>query len=424
MTSGTTDHVHVAHLVDLLGDADPGVRLRSAVDLGEGRHEDAAAAIVERFGLEHDFAVREMLTWAALRLRDAALPHLDEALDSARWLARLQAVHTLSKLGNPDAAARLVPLIDDPVDAVAARAYGAAAQAGDPRVVPALVAQLSRGNSDHRNSLTVALGVFGTWAAPALAGALRESDRTDVRRHAADTLGHLGSPGADQATPALADALRDPDEGVRIAALNALGQLTLPSACEVVDRAADSSEPRLRHLAARLAERRPSDIAIALAARARPGPEVAGGTGHGARAGSTVADAGLAPFPHGRAGPWPVPNLALVSCEGGPFAAELAPILALQVEVCRPQYLSRDDVPAQVVARVRSEAAAQARANGRSESMADRIAAGRVEQFIHETVLLEQVSVANPGAIVKDLLFGREVRITWFAGLDIDSDRW
>jgi len=53
-----------------------------------------------------------------------------------------------------------------------------------------------------------------------------------------------------------------------------------------------------------------------------------------------------------------------------------------------------------------------------------RVVPALVEQFIHETVLVEQVSVANPGAIVKDLLFGREVRITWFAGLDADSGRW
>lgn len=55
--------------------------------------------------------------------------------------------------------------------------------------------------------------------------------------------------------------------------------------------------------------------------------------------------------------------------------------------------------------------------------MAERIAAGAVEQFIHDHVFLEQVSVADPGAIVKDLLFGTEVRITAFVRLDADAAR-
>ena len=67
-------------------------------------------------------------------------------------------------------------------------------------------------------------------------------------RHAADTLNHLGSPDADDAAPALAAAVADPDEAVRLAALNALGQLLLPSAWAVIDEAAGSAEHLLRVL--------------------------------------------------------------------------------------------------------------------------------------------------------------------------------
>ncbi|NCD17723.1 MAG: HEAT repeat domain-containing protein [Actinobacteria bacterium] len=74
-----------AGLVDLLGDADPDVRLRAALELGESRHDPAAPAIVDRFGRERDFYIRETLTWAALRMPVAALPHVRDALASPRW---------------------------------------------------------------------------------------------------------------------------------------------------------------------------------------------------------------------------------------------------------------------------------------------------------------------------------------------------
>ena len=97
-------------LLDLLGDADPDVRLRSALELGEARCEDAAAALVARFGRERDFAVRETLTWAVLRIPEATLPLVRDALRSSRWLARLQATHTLSKVGAFEDGERLDPL--------------------------------------------------------------------------------------------------------------------------------------------------------------------------------------------------------------------------------------------------------------------------------------------------------------------------
>ena len=360
--------------IDLLGDADAGVRLRAALEVGEARDADTAEALVERFGVEPDFQVREALTWAALRIADAAWPSVIELLSSPRWLARLQAAHTLGKLGRYDDGPHLVPLISDPIDAVAARAYWAVAQTRNPRAIPALVGELGRGDSEHRNSLTVALGLFGAVAVSAVVDRLRDRS-AGVRRHAAEALSHMGSPDADEATPALTDAVRDGDEGVRLAALNALGNLRVPAAWWCIDEAALSPERRLRHLARRLAERRPR------------GPEFE----------------------------------SLVVCDGGPAADELVPALALQVRVCRPQYLSRDDVPRTVLDQVRSEAEARARRLGRSAPVARRVAAGRVEQYIHETVLLEQVSVADPGVIVQDLLLGKGIRITGFARLGPDG---
>ena len=280
-------------------------------------------------------------------------------------------MHTLSKLGCRDDGARLVPLIGDPIDAVAARAYWAVAQVSDPVAIPALVAQLARGDAEHRNSLTVALGMFGPVAVPVIVTALRDGTPT-VRRHAADTLAQMGSPDADGSVAALAEAVRDPEPLVRMAALNALGQLAIPAAWWAIDEATRCDEPRLRHLARRLTERRPS------------GPEFE----------------------------------PLITCEGGAAADELVPALALQVRVNRPRYLSRDEVPSDVLDGVSADALAEARRRQVPDPVVGRFVAGRVEQFIHETVLFEQVSVAHPGVLVKDLLRGRGIRITGFARLD------
>ncbi|HEY8651534.1 MAG TPA: HEAT repeat domain-containing protein [Dermatophilaceae bacterium] len=192
--------------IDLLGDIDPVVRLRSAMELCRRHAAEAASALVERLGLEREFFIRETLTWAVLRIADDAMPYLHQALSSTRWLARMQAMHVLSKMGRYEDADRLVPLIGDEVDAVASHAYWAAAQTHNPSVVPALVGQLSRGDSEHRNSLTVALAEFGEAAVPVLVDALRSGPSADVRRHAADTLSLMGSPSADRAALPLAEA--------------------------------------------------------------------------------------------------------------------------------------------------------------------------------------------------------------------------
>lgn len=404
MATTSTSTIPVETCIDLLGDADREVRLAMVHELGRGRHAQAAAALVDRFGQERDFLIRETLTWAALRMPHAALPLVRDALGSSRWLARLQATHTLSKLGDVDDAELLVPLVADPVDCVAARAYWAVAQCGDPAAIPALLAALSRGDAEHRTSLTVALADFGSATVPGLVAALRQA-RPDVRRHAADTLAYLGSPAADPAGAALTDAVRDADADVRVAAVNALGQLTSTEAWRTIDEvAAAAPDRRMRVLARRLEERRPSARALRIAERPA------------ALAGQRPVDddgSGLLPAqPH-----WPPPDPGLVTLADGPWVDVLGTTLARQVEICRPQYLTRADVPAEVVARVRTDAHVRASADGKADDLAARIAAGRVEQFVHERVFVEQVRVTDPGGTVDDLLRGKDIRIVDFVRL-------
>ena len=238
--------------IDLLGDADPDVRIRAGLALGTARAVEAAGPLVRRLGVEPRHEVRETLTWAVLRVAVPARPHLHAALTSDHWLARLQACHVLSKWGDPADTDVLPKVIDDPVDAVASRAWWAAGRIGSARLVPALVSQLGRGDSGLRNFLSIALAEFGEAAVPDLVAALRTDLGAGSRRHAADTLGLIGSPAARPAAPALVEAVDDEDVDVRLAALNALADLRSPLAGDAVARAASSRERRVTALAHRL----------------------------------------------------------------------------------------------------------------------------------------------------------------------------
>ncbi len=89
--------------LDLLEDADPEVRLRSALDLGRRR---AAEVLVERLGLEREFFVREALTCAVLRIVDDATPLLHFAL---RHLRDTHQVALLGARGRRDSRYQLLP---------------------------------------------------------------------------------------------------------------------------------------------------------------------------------------------------------------------------------------------------------------------------------------------------------------------------
>lgn len=395
--------------IALLGDAEADVRLQMALELGQARVEDAAAPLVARFGVERDFGVRETLTWAVLRIRQSAMPLVREALDSPGWIARLQATHTLSKLGDPDDGTRLLPLVADPVAAVASRAWWAVKQCGDPEVVPALVAQLGRGSAEDRNSLYVALGHFGADAVPAVVGALRHGSTPTVRRHAADVLGGLGSPAAESASAALVEALSDADGDVRVGALSALGYLRSPAVWQVIEDTVSHADHRLQLLAGRLLERRPSRASVRRGVASGEIPTKL----------TDIDDPAATVGPESRS--WPEPDPSLVTLEGGPWKSGLVGPLARQVEVSRPRWLARADVPAAVLEAVGAEAMDRALAAGLPEGVAGRVAAGAVEQHVHETVLLEQCSVVDPGRIVKDLLVGTEVHVVDFAGREVES---
>lgn len=91
-----------------------------------------------------------------------------------------------------------------------------------------------------------------------------------------------------------------------------------------------------------------------------------------------------------------------------PEAASLGKDLAMQVAAANPSWVSRDDVPAEVIARERSVYREQALAARKPEKIVDRIAEGKIEKFYEDTCLLDQPFIRDPDRRVKDLLAGAE----------------
>ena len=92
---------------------------------------------------------------------------------------------------------------------------------------------------------------------------------------------------------------------------------------------------------------------------------------------------------------------------------------AMQVAAMRPVYVTRDEVPEDVVASERRIAEATAREEGKPEAALSRIVDGRLNGFYKDSVLLEQSSVQDSKKTVRQLLEGAGVTVTRFARFEV-----
>lgn len=82
----------------------------------------------------------------------------------------------------------------------------------------------------------------------------------------------------------------------------------------------------------------------------------------------------------------------------------LAKDLAMQVAAASPDYLTREDVPADVIEREMEIYRTMARNEGKKDEFLDRIAEGRLEKFYKDNVLVEQPFIKDPDKVVKALV--------------------
>ena len=83
--------------------------------------------------------------------------------------------------------------------------------------------------------------------------------------------------------------------------------------------------------------------------------------------------------------------------------AEVAHEVALQISAMAPQWLTREDVPADVVESEKRVATEKSLAEGKPEAIVPKIVEGRMNAFYKEVVLLEQASVKDPSKTIGDL---------------------
>ena len=98
-------------------------------------------------------------------------------------------------------------------------------------------------------------------------------------------------------------------------------------------------------------------------------------------------------------------------------AQEVAHDVALHIASAAPQYLTRDDVPADVIERERAVFEELTRNEGKPENAIPKIVEGRLNGFFKESCLLEQPFVKDQKQTIRQLLGGATV--TRFARLEI-----
>jgi elongation factor Ts len=113
----------------------------------------------------------------------------------------------------------------------------------------------------------------------------------------------------------------------------------------------------------------------------------------------------------------PPTNGALVQfdSDGGDVTREVAQ----QIVAMRPQYLSREDVPADVTERERRIAEQITRDEGKPENIIPKIVDGRLNRFYADVVLVEQAFVKDPKKNVKKVLDESGVAVRGFARFQV-----
>jgi elongation factor Ts len=104
---------------------------------------------------------------------------------------------------------------------------------------------------------------------------------------------------------------------------------------------------------------------------------------------------------------------------------EFARDLAMHIAATSPVSISREEVPAEVIAREKEIYVQQALDSGKPEAIVEKMVSGKIEKFLAEIVLLEQKFVKNPDLTIQDILnelvgrIGENISIKRFARFQI-----
>lgn len=95
--------------------------------------------------------------------------------------------------------------------------------------------------------------------------------------------------------------------------------------------------------------------------------------------------------------------------------------LAMHVVAENPEYVSRQDVPAEVIAREKDIYREQMRGEGKPEHILDRIVEGKMDKYYEQICLMEQSFIKNPDMSIEDLIkhniatLGENIKVNRFS---------
>lgn len=78
--------------------------------------------------------------------------------------------------------------------------------------------------------------------------------------------------------------------------------------------------------------------------------------------------------------------------------------MAMQVAAANPKYITKDEVPIEIIEKEKEILRSQALNEGKPANIVDRIVEGRLEKFYKEVCLLEQPFIKDDSKAVKDVL--------------------
>ena len=128
-------------------------------------------------------------------------------------------------------------------------------------------------------------------------------------------------------------------------------------------------------------------------------------------------DGNVETYLHKRAADLPPAVGVLVEFTGD--GTEAAHAVALQIAALKARYLSREDVPEDLIANERRIAEETAKAEGKPEAALGKIVDGRITGFYKDVVLLDQPSVSDNKKSVKALLDEAGVTVTRFVRFEV-----
>lgn len=85
--------------------------------------------------------------------------------------------------------------------------------------------------------------------------------------------------------------------------------------------------------------------------------------------------------------------------------------IALQIAASKPEYVRREEVPAETIDKEKEILRAQALNEGKPEKIVDRMVEGRIEKYYKEVCLLEQPFIKNPDVSVQQYLTEKIAKI-------------